>query len=133
MGIPENPAKHALYNTGNNNADAAVTWYFENMANESINLPLLVKKKAAGGGGPPAKDDVPQDLVDNMTMMGLPEKLCKKALKNCDNNIERAIDWAFSHMDDPDDDEEDVGGDSVMNAEDLNKQYECDKPGVYEL
>jgi ubiquitin carboxyl-terminal hydrolase 5/13 len=37
MGIPENPAKHALYNTGNSDADAAVTWYFENMANESIN------------------------------------------------------------------------------------------------
>ena len=46
MGIPENPAKHALYNTGNNDADKAVTWYFENMANESIQLPLRVK---AGG------------------------------------------------------------------------------------
>lgn len=37
MGIPENPAKWALYKTGNNNADMAVTWYFENMADESIN------------------------------------------------------------------------------------------------
>lgn len=33
MGIPENAAKHALYNTGNNNADMAVAWYFENMDN----------------------------------------------------------------------------------------------------
>lgn len=37
MGIPENPAKWALYKTGNNNADMAVTWYFENMGDESIN------------------------------------------------------------------------------------------------
>jgi ubiquitin carboxyl-terminal hydrolase 5/13 len=55
MGIPENPAKHALYRTGNSDADAAVTWYFENMADESINQPLRVKKQGAGaanaGGG----------------------------------------------------------------------------------
>ena len=44
MGIPENPAKHALYRTGNNDADRAVTWYFENMGDESINQPLRVKK-----------------------------------------------------------------------------------------
>jgi uncharacterized UBP type Zn finger protein len=31
MGIPENAAKHALYNTGNNSADMAATWYFEHM------------------------------------------------------------------------------------------------------
>ena len=36
MGIPENPAKHALYKTGGNDADQAVTWYFENMGDESI-------------------------------------------------------------------------------------------------
>ena len=51
MGIPENPAKHALYKTGNNDADAAVTWYFENMADESILLPLKIKKAGGGGSG----------------------------------------------------------------------------------
>ena len=136
MGIPENPAKHALYNTGNSDADAAVTWYFEHMADESINGPLLVKKAAAGGaGGGAPKDDIPQDLVDQMTMMGLPEKKSRQALKNCDKNLERAIDWAFSHMDDPDEEEEEVGndGDVAMQIEDLNKAYECNKPGRYEL
>jgi uncharacterized UBP type Zn finger protein len=44
MGIPENPAKHSLYKTGNSNADLAVSWYFENMGDESLNLPLRVKK-----------------------------------------------------------------------------------------
>ena len=42
MGIPENAAKHALFKTGNNNAEVAVGWYFENMGDESINLPLRV-------------------------------------------------------------------------------------------
>jgi uncharacterized UBP type Zn finger protein len=36
MGIPENPAKHSLYNSGNKDADAAVTWYFEHMDNANI-------------------------------------------------------------------------------------------------
>jgi len=36
MGIPENQAKHALYNTGNNSADAAVGWYFEHMDDPAI-------------------------------------------------------------------------------------------------
>jgi len=70
-----------------------------------------------------------------MTVMGFPEKKCKKALKACDMDVGRATDWLFSHMDDPDDDEDAAGGDgdSLMNAEDLNKQFTCDKPGVYQL
>lgn len=117
MGIPENPAKHALYKSGNNNADLAVTWYFENMGDESINLPLRIANPKAGaqGGG----DDIPQESVDMMMSMGFPEKKCKKALKNCDNNVERATDWLFSHMDDPDDDEEMVA-DNGAGAGDLN-------------
>ena len=51
MGIPENPAKHALYKSGGKDADAAVTWYFENMADESINLPLKIKKSGGNAGG----------------------------------------------------------------------------------
>ena len=43
MGIPENHAKHALFNTGNNDADMACAWYFENMSNPSLNEPLRIK------------------------------------------------------------------------------------------
>lgn len=43
---------------------------------------------------------MPQDLLDQMMSMGFPEKKCKKALLSCDNNLERATDWLFSHMDD---------------------------------
>lgn len=32
--------------------------------------------------------------------MGMPEKKCIKALKETDNNTERAVDWIFSHPDD---------------------------------
>lgn len=131
MGIPENPAKHALYKTGNNNADMAVTWYFENMSDPSINEPLRVKQKApagnAGGGG----SDVPAESIAMLVGMGFDEKKCIKALKNCDLNVERATDWIFSHMDDPDSD-----GDSQMINEEAKENlnnYQCDKPGNYQL
>lgn len=65
-----------------------------------------------------------------MTAMGFPEKKCIKALKNCDMNVERATDWLFSHMDDPDS-EDDGGGDSVMQAPETD--YSCGKPGNYGL
>jgi len=124
MGIPENPAKHALYRTGNNSADMAVTWYFENMADESLNLPLRVLKEAPKSG-----DDVPAEALSMMMTMGFPEKKCIKALKSCSNDVERATDWLFSHMDDPDSD-----GDSTMvNQEGPSDEFSCSRPPVYKL
>ncbi len=35
MGVPELAAKHALHQTGNNSADMAIAWYFDNMDNPS--------------------------------------------------------------------------------------------------
>lgn len=49
---------------------------------------------------------MPADLVAQLAMMGFPEKKCKKALRECQNDPERAMDWIFSHPDD--DGEEDV-------------------------
>lgn len=46
MGIPEVQAKHAIYNTGNSNADSATMWFFENIENPSIQVPLKIKKQA---------------------------------------------------------------------------------------
>ena len=42
MGVPENGAKHALYNTGNNSADMATMWYFDNMDNPSKSLKMIM-------------------------------------------------------------------------------------------
>lgn len=59
-GVPEQAAKHALFQTGNNSADMAVMWYFENMDNPSkffsissnhlvLTQPLPKVKKAGSG------------------------------------------------------------------------------------
>ena len=52
MGIPEVYAKHAVYNTGNNSADMASMWFFENIENPAIQVPLRLKSKASNNSGP---------------------------------------------------------------------------------
>lgn len=125
MGLSELHAKHALYNSGGKDADLAVTWYFTNTDHPDLNKPLLVKKSKPGNANAADAGGPPQDLIDQMVMMGLPPKKSKKALKNCDNNLERALDWAFSHMGEVDSDSDqpaaDGDGDSQMIVEDLNK------------
>jgi len=48
MGIPPNAAKHAVYNTGNQSADLAIGWFYENIENPICSEPLKVKKQVAG-------------------------------------------------------------------------------------
>jgi len=86
----------------------------------------VVKKAGASTG-----NDVPAESLAMMQAMGFPDNKCIKALKNCDMNVERATDWLFSHMDDPDSD-----GDSAMANEESKTEledYKCDRPGVYNL
>ena len=42
MGVPELAAKHALFKTGNNSAEVAISWYFENMDNPGNHSHILI-------------------------------------------------------------------------------------------
>jgi ubiquitin carboxyl-terminal hydrolase 5/13 len=104
MGIPENQAKHSVFNAGlNSGSEAAILWFYENIENLSIQGPLVVKKKAAKKGA--VKEVDPESLM-MIESMGFSAKQAKRALRKCDGNLERAMDWIFSHMDDPDSDNE---------------------------
>merc|ERR1719226_445812 len=53
------------------------------------------------GGAAAASSFVPNpDGLAMLEAMGMPTKKCVKALKETDNNVERAVDWIFSHPDD---------------------------------
>jgi uncharacterized UBP type Zn finger protein len=49
---------------------------------------------------------VSRDIIEGLMAMGFSEKRVMKSLKACDNNPERAGDWLFNHMDEPDSDHE---------------------------
>ena len=64
--------------------------------------------------------------------MGFAEKKCKKALRECDGNVERAMEWIFSHPDDDGEDDEMQPADGGAGVAELEeKLYTCTKPGVY--
>jgi len=126
LGIPENAAKHALFKTGNNNADMAVSWYFENMSDPSLTQPLIVKKSQQ------AEKAVPQESLDMLVSMGFPEAKCRKALKKNGMSTERATEWLLTNAEAPDSDDEGANIDGLP-PEQINAQYRCDKPGAYRL
>lgn len=92
MGIPEHHAKHALLNTNQVSAEMAVGWYFENLENPTLNdpLPKIKKKKEEGAAAS-------EEQISTVMMMGFSKAQATFALKKCDNNVERAVDYLFSH------------------------------------
>ncbi|TPX51477.1 hypothetical protein SeMB42_g00703 [Synchytrium endobioticum] len=101
MGFTENRGKRALLATGNSGADAAMNWLFEHMEDPDIDDPL--PKLTLSGRGIDTSASTAD--VQQLTEMGFSVAMAKKALKQTNNNMERAVDWLFSHMDDTADDE----------------------------
>lgn len=55
----------------------------------------------SSSGKKPSSSFTPDaDALANLLSMGMPEQKCVKALKETSNNLERAVDWIFSHPDD---------------------------------
>lgn len=104
MGFPEVRCIKALYNTGNSDADSAMNWLFSHMEDPDIDQPLNFED------GSSVSIDLEQ--VDTLSAMGFTTTQAKKALKKTGGNMERAVEWLFSHTDDMGDDEETVGGGS---------------------
>ncbi|KAJ3034419.1 hypothetical protein HDV00_005039 [Rhizophlyctis rosea] len=92
MGFPEVRCRKALLATGNNGPDVAMNWLFEHMEDPDIDEPI--QSGPTGGGSAVSDSDVSQ-LMD----MGFTKGQAKKALRETGNNMERAVDWLFSHAD----------------------------------
>lgn len=127
MGFPENRAMKALYNTGNSNAEAAMSWLFEHMEDPDIDAPLVISE-----GKPPGNEPNP-DSMEMMLAMGLNSKLSKKALILFNGNVEQSIEWVFSH---PDDDGELSTAESPKSSMDIISELENNedsKNGTYKV
>lgn len=105
MGVPELAAKHAIHNTGGSSAEQACEWFYSNIENPACQEPLLVpnpKKGAAGSNSASQGFQPDAEAMMMLTSMGFTDKQAKRALRKCDNSLERAGDWIMCHMDDPD-------------------------------
>ncbi|KAK1753860.1 putative ubiquitin carboxyl-terminal hydrolase [Echria macrotheca] len=106
MGFPRVRAEKGLHATGNNDGEAALNWILEHMDDPDIDTPLdLGQPKGAASGAAPVD---PEKLV-MLESMGLGGPRGEKALRETHGDVERAIEWMFSHPDDEGDAAVDAG------------------------
>lgn len=97
MGFGRNACIRAALAVDNASADAAAAWLFAHMEDADINDPIPEEREEATNT---QSDEPPAEAVESLTVMGFDVKRCKYALKQTSNNVERAVEWLFSHMDD---------------------------------
>ena len=98
MGFPRVRCEKALKATGNADADAASNWLFEHMEDPDIDTPMAEDSSPAGG-----VTQVDAGAIEQLGGMGFGAPQARQALKETDGDIERAVDWLFSHPDAPGD------------------------------
>ncbi|XP_075468738.1 ubiquitin carboxyl-terminal hydrolase 5 isoform X3 [Ascaphus truei] len=102
MGFPAEACRKAVYYTGNSGAEAAMTWVMSHMDDPDFAHPLVVSGVSvpalvSTGGDPPSEEH-----IATIISMGFSQEQAVRALGATSNNLERAVDWIFSHIDDLD-------------------------------
>lgn len=96
MGFAREGCRRAVFNTGNSGVEAAMGWVMDHMGDPDFSSAFTPGGVKAGG----AKKCTAGDEVIGMVMsMGFSREQAEMALRNTDNNVERAIEWIFSHPD----------------------------------
>ncbi|ODQ50137.1 ubiquitinyl hydrolase [Saitoella complicata NRRL Y-17804] len=100
MGFPRVRSEKALFATGNSDPEVAMNWLFAHMDDPDIDDPIADDDAAAGGAGAGAGAEVDEASVAMIVDMGFSVAQGKKALKETGGDMERAVEWLFSHPDD---------------------------------
>lgn len=96
MGFGREGCMRAVHNTGNSGVEAAMAWVMDHMGDPDFNDPFT----PPGGGKAKKKVCTAGEEVIAMVMsMGFTKDQAEAGLRNTDNNVERAIEWIFSHPD----------------------------------
>lgn len=96
MGFPRVRCEKALHATGNADPEAASNWLFAHMEDPDIDTPVDFN---AGGSGGSTAATVSPEQIENLCAMGFNAPQARQALKETGGDMERAVDWLFSHPD----------------------------------
>uniref|UniRef100_A0AAY4BAL3 Ubiquitin carboxyl-terminal hydrolase n=1 Tax=Denticeps clupeoides TaxID=299321 RepID=A0AAY4BAL3_9TELE len=110
MGFPLEACRKAVYYTGNMGAEMAFNWIIAHMEEPDFAEPLPVPSYAEPellrtSAASPLDNQPPEESISILTSMGFPRQQAIRALKGSNNNLERALDWIFTHPDLEDDSE----------------------------
>ncbi len=125
MGFPRNRYEKALHATGNSDANSAMEWLFAHMEDSDIDAPLnLDESQATSSSADPEK-------IEMLGAMGFGPPQARKALKETGGDMERAVEWLFSHPDEQGDFEEDFSSGSEAATKEIPGNG--DLPATYQL
>lgn len=96
MGFPRVRCEKALHATGNADPEAASNWLFAHMEDPDIDVPVDFNAGSGQGGASTAVDP---EKIENLCAMGFNAPQARQALKETGGDMERAVDWLFSHPD----------------------------------
>lgn len=128
MGFPEVRCVKALYSTGNTDADTAMNWIFAHMDDADIDVPLKLE-----GESKIASVAIDPVSVEMLSAMGFTTAQAKKALKETGGNMERAVEWLFSHPGDMGEVEEGGAGIAAEAAKDAAVLGSIELPAKFQL
>ncbi|KAK0386628.1 hypothetical protein NLU13_6463 [Sarocladium strictum] len=112
MGCSHNRSVRALHATGNSDANAAMEWLFSHMEDPDIDEPLDLSASTGGAAGNTADPE----KIEMLGAMGFGAPQAKKALKETGGDVERAVEWLFSHPDDQGTFDDDAGDETAAAA-----------------
>jgi len=121
MGFSENSCKRAAVGVQNSSYDAAANWLMEHLEDADINDPLPSSSSNTAN-----QDQVDESSLEMLIAMGIDASHARQGLKNTGGDVERAVDWCFSHDPEPE-------GASQLSLADNKASTFSDGPGVYEL
>merc|ERR1711936_370629 len=110
-------------NTGNSGVEAAMNWVMEHMGDPDFADPFNPPGAAAGGKKKCTADD---EVIGMVMSMGFSRDQAEMGLRNTDNNVERAIEWIFSHPDgeEPPPEDATTGQSSFTDVKDGDTSYQ---------
>ncbi|KAF2101863.1 ubiquitin thiolesterase [Rhizodiscina lignyota] len=93
MGFPRVRSEKALHATGNADPEAALNWVMAHMDDPDIDTPMDL----SGEGGSGGSSAIDPEKIENLGNMGFNAPQARQALKETGGDMERAVDWLFSH------------------------------------
>ncbi|XP_029487847.2 ubiquitin carboxyl-terminal hydrolase 13-like isoform X2 [Oncorhynchus nerka] len=116
MGFPLEACRKAIYYTGNMGPEMAFNWIITHMEDpdfaEPLALPTFMEPgpsvASSGLAATPLDNHPPEESIAILTSMGFPRRHTVQALKATKNNLERALDWIFTHTEREEEEEEET-------------------------
>lgn len=106
MGFPAVRCEKALHATGNLDAETAMNWLFAHMEDPDIDEPLVLDRV-----GTSSSTEQDATKIAQLGDMGIEPCRARRALAATDGDVNRALDWVFTHPDDVEEKEEPSVGD----------------------